>query len=232
MDRKHKKRGDIIRKTIIAGTILLLSTSGTYTLFNGATIPTIKASSNNIQWNVTINIGESGGAGNTVVFGEADNASDGRDEYDLPEPPFPPQFPYITAWFDTNLNYPYNRLWHEYKQSQDDYKQWNLSILWMPESENELLTDIDITWDSSQLTKSGYKSILLYEGKTVVADMMNENSYKFKYKGDTSHRFQIICQTEISDGSTNDNETPFLHPIFVLITIMLFTLYWKKSELF
>jgi hypothetical protein len=225
MDCKYKKRRIIIRKTIIAGIPLLLVISGTYAQFDGTVVPTLKASSSTIAWNVTINIVEFGGAGNAVVFGEADNASDGQDDYDLPVPPFPPQLPYLTAWFDTNLDYPYNKLWHEYKQFPDEYKQWNLSIMWMPEPGGESSTDIDISWDSSQLAGSGYKSVLLYEGNTVVVDMVTENSYEFKYPGGASYHFQIICQSEMSEN----NETPFLPLIFVFTTIMLFALYRKKK---
>lgn len=229
MDCKYKKRGGVVRKTMIVGILLLLVTSGTYVLFGGTTVPTLKASSDSVTWNVTINITESGGAGNTVVFGEADNASNGQDDCDLPEPPFPPQLPYLTAWFDTNLDYPYNRLWHNYKQLSDDYKQWNLSILWMSETGGETSADIDISWDPFQLAGSGYKSVLLYGDNTVVADMMVENGYEFTLPGGTPYRFQIICQSEKTDVLSDNNETPFLPLIFTLMTIMLFTLYWKKK---
>jgi len=219
----------VIVKVVISFILVFLILGGTYVLLDETVVPISKASFDDMTWNATMTIIESGGAGNALVFGEADNASDGQDDYDLPVPPFPPQLPYLTAWFDTNLDYPYNKLWHEYKQSPGEYKQWNLSILWMPEPGDESSTDIDISWDSSQLAGIGYKSVLLYEDNTVVVDMMTENSYEFKYPSGTSYHFQIICQSEMPDGLSENNETPFLPLIFVFTTIMLFALYRKKK---
>jgi len=227
MKRKYKTSKNVIRKTMIAVLLVFLITSCTYALFNRTVIPISKASSENISWNATISITESGGAGNDIVFGEATDASDGQDDYDLPKPPFPLQLPYIIVQFNTGLGEPYNNLWHDYRQYPDDYKVWNLSILWMPEPGNESSTNVDMSWDSSKIIESGYDSVLLYENDTAVADMLTKNDYNFHSPGYVSHHFQIVCQS----GTSDTNETTSFIPLtFILITIILFTLYWKKNN--
>jgi len=204
-----------------------LITSGTYLLmFNKTIIPISKASSENIVWNVTLRITESGGSSAEVVFGEASDASDGRDDYDLPEPPFPPQLPFIIAKFNTSMNEPFNNLLYEYKQYPDDYKEWNLLIILQPEPGNDSSTTMIISWDPSKLAESEYGSVVLYKNNTDVSDMLTESSYTFDSPPSTLQHFQIICQSKTSDS----NETPFLPIIFILATIVLFTLYWKKNN--
>jgi len=226
MKRKHKTSKNVVRKTMTALLLFFLILNSLHILFNETVTTVSKASSENIAWDSTMRITESGGRGDDVVFGEAANASDGRDEYDKIKPPFPPQLPFLLIRFDTNLDLPYSELWYDYRRYPDDHKMWNFSILWMSEPGNETSTTIDISWDITEVDDSEYTSILLYENNTVVADMLTESGYTFDSPGETLHRFQIICQSETSDN----NETSFLPFIVVLITIVLFTLYWKKNN--
>jgi len=83
-----------------------------------------------------------------------------------------PQFPFLLIRFDTNLDPPYDKLWYDYKQYPDEYKVWNLSIMWMSEPGNESLTTIDILWEKDEVVSSEYDSVLLYENNIVVADML------------------------------------------------------------
>ncbi|GAG64869.1 unnamed protein product, partial [marine sediment metagenome] len=168
-----------------------------------------------------------------VVFGESLNASDGRDDYDLIEPPFPPQIPYIAAWLDTDLDEPYNKLWIDYRQYPDDHKIWNLSVMWMsdPGSESSS-TNIDISWNTSKIVESGYESVLLCgDDNAVVADMLTENHYKF-VSSSGLHCFQIICQS----GTVDNNDTSFLYNMILIFIIIIsiiaisFVVYWRKKK--
>jgi len=228
MKHKHKTSKNVVRKTMTALLLFFLTLSSVHILFNGTFIIISEASSENIAWDVTVTITESDGAGNDVVFGEASNATDGEDYYyDWIQPPHPPQLSYLVARFDTSLDKPYDKLWHEYRHYPNDYNVWNLSILWIPEpGEESSFTTIDISWNVSEIAESEYDSVLLYENDTIVADMLTENGYTFDSPGETLHRFQIICQSETSDS----DETPFISFIFILIMIFLFTLYWKKNN--
>ena len=184
-----------------------------------------------VEWDVTLHFNETGGRYDYVTFGEAFNASDGQDDYDLIEPPLPPVIPYIAAWFDTELDEPYNRLWNDYRQYPDDHKVWNLSVMWMSEPGNESSANIDISWDPSKIVESGYESVLLRGNDgTIVADMITENHYEFASSSGSNH-FQIICQS----GTVDKNETSFLYIILILIAIIsilaiFFIVYWKKKK--
>lgn len=227
MKSRYATGKDLVKKAMVIIVLGFLITSGTcLLLFNKTLIPISKASSENIAWNATLRIIESGGSGIEVVFGEASDALDGGDEYDMPEPPFPPQLPYIIAKFNTSMEEPLNNLLYEYKKYPDDYKVWYLLILWQPEPGNHSSTTITISWDPLQLAKSEYTSITLYKDSTSVSDMFIDSNYTFDSPPSTLQRFQIICQSKTSDS----NETPFLPIIFILIILILFTFYKKKNN--
>jgi len=216
-----------MKKIVALGLIMILST----TTIMVTQIP-IHAQDIPVEWEVTLYFNEPGGVGyDYVVFGEAFNASDGQDDYDLMEPPFPPQIPYIAAWFDTTLDEPYNKLWKDYRQYPDDHKAWNLSVMWMSEPGNESSTNIDISWNTSKIVESGYGSVLLRgDDNAVVADMITENHYKFASSSGLNH-FQIICQS----GTVDNNDTSFLYIILILIIIIsaiaiFFVVYRKKNK--
>ena len=215
---KPKKK--IFRETLTAMLMLFLITGVTLSLLEKSIYFVSKAESNNTEWNATIFVSEPYGTGNTVVLGEASDASDGQDDYDRPSPPPSPQLPFLGAWFNTNLDRPYESLLVEYKKYPSEHQIWNLTILWESGSTNDLSTYIDIKWDSSEFTGSLYDSILLYnDDNTVVSDMTKDNVYTFNTDNNTVFQFQIICQSETS---TENNETPNLTLILTIIIIIIF----------
>jgi len=223
---------NVLKRTVALGLVMFLST----TTIMVTQIP-IHAQDIPVEWDVTLYFNEPCGGFDTVVFGEASNASDGQDDYDRIEPPFPPHLPYIAAWFDTNLDEPYNKLWYDYRQYPDDYEAWNLSVMWMCEPGNESSTNIDISWNTSKTVESGYESVLLYGDDTVVADMIIENHYKFVSSSGSMNYFQIICQSGmVDDNEVDNNEIPFLYIILIFITIIsiplviFFVMYRKKNK--
>ncbi len=227
MKNQYTITRDLVRKSMIITVLgFLIMSSACLLLFNKTIIPISKASSENIAWNATLRITEPGGSGIEVIFGEASDASDGQDVYDWAAPPYPPQLPYIIAKFNTSMEEPLNSLLYEYKQYPDDYKEWYLLIIWQPEPGDDSSTTMTIAWDSSKLAESEYTSVVLSKNDTDVSDMLTESSYTFDSPPSTLQHFQIICQSKTSDN----NETPFLPIIFILIIIVLFTLYQKKNN--
>ena len=141
------------------------------------------------RWNVILNFTGSGGQHDNLVFGEASDASDGQDSYDVPKPTIPPP-PCVYAWFATNLSEPYDTLWKDYRRYPDTSKVWDLDVLW----ENASAKNITISWNSSRLNSSEYKVITLRDvDGNVNTSMILKNSYRYLASPHTVHRFQIIC---------------------------------------
>ena len=212
----------------ILGIISLMSLS-IYTLYTTTGSPISVAASDTIRWNITLKITDLSGAGTTVIVGEATDASDGQDEYDIAAPPMLPQFPSIVAWFQTPFPQPFNQLIHEYKHYPSTHAFWNLSVVWIPEPGNTSFTTLRIQWDSSQVTKSPYRSFLLVDNTTVLADMLVDNFYLFPTNG-TLHRFQIMCQDSILDTTTEQNEIPIFS--LVIGAILIITIIIVVSAIF
>jgi hypothetical protein len=176
-------------------------------------IPLVIAKDDTPTWNITIHIEEKSGISNTIMLGVAPDASDGLDQhYDLPEPPLPPQSPFLRAWFTTSFAIPFNSLLQEYKSSSSNRAVWNLSVLWLPQPGNQMITTIDISWNTDQIPTPGMHSLLLYENNTVVADMLTMSSYAFSTNG-SLQRFQIISESELS----NYTEEPFENTTLLLM---------------
>lgn len=201
--------------------VISLISLSIFTLSTNMGVPVLVSASDTIPWNVTLKITDLSGSGTTVIFGEATDASNGQDEYDFPAPPMPPQFPSIVAWFQTSFSQPFNQLIHEYKHYPSTNALWNLSVLWIPEPGNTSFTTIRIEWASSQVAKSPYRSFLLTDNTTVLADMLVDNFYLFPTNG-TLHRFQIMCQDSLLDTTTEQNEIPaFFLVIGAILTIIV-----------
>jgi PKD repeat protein len=161
------------------------------------------ASENNLEWSVTINFFETGGTNSFVVFGEAIDGSDGKDSYDVPIPP-PGISPYIRTWFDSGLEEPYNSLIYDIKSNSDESKIWNLYVQWVP-TDYSSSNDITLSWDLSEITTSGYETIVLfdYENDIVVADMKFDSEYSYESPAMVQNHFQIIC------NAAQSNNPPF-----------------------
>lgn len=224
MRNKYLRKIFFLKKIIF--TIAILSLMGlsligliSNFLTSNTSIPLSVAASENIRWNITLRITDFSGIGNAVILGEATDASNGQDQYDIAAPPMPPQFPSITAWFQTPFPVPFNQLIHEYKYYPSTHAAWNLSILWIPEPGNTTSTMIRIQWDLSGIIKSPYQSFVLLENNTVLANMLIDNSYVFSTNG-SLHRFQIIGQREPAKNTTQ-TEALFL-PLLIGIIIVVF----------
>jgi hypothetical protein len=210
--------------------IMSLIGMGTQTLSN-KNIPLFIVSAQQDTWILTLQITESSGKGTTVVLKGSPNASNGQDDLDIPIPP-PPLPPYIRAWFATPFPIPFNILLNESKHIPSQHVQWNLSIIWVPESENDSLTTINIIWNPAQAIQTTYDSFQLYENNTAVANMLTENSYSFPSNG-TLHQFQIIGQSTPANGASEKNDLPVLPIILgisvLIIAIALFIVYKRKK---
>jgi len=209
----------IVLITVLIGLIGMNSSVVT----NKTIIPCSTAASPTIPWNITLRINESGGAGNTVVFGEETNASHGQDGYDRPAPPIPPILPAITAWFETPFPPPFTKLIYEFKPSSSIYTSWNLSILWLPAPGNITSTSITIHWDSSQLLKNPNITLFLYENNTILTNMLTTNSYSY-VTNDTLHSFQIISQNQPSNNPPEQNIIPIL-PLLIFILVLFMAIF-------
>ena len=108
-----------------------------------------------ISWEINLNIIETGENSDIVYFGEKTDASDGQDSYDVPKVGSPPPPPFIYAYSATSLATPYHRLWKDYRQHPDTYKQWNITIEWQPDGP-EAGTDMTINWDNETLKTIEY----------------------------------------------------------------------------
>jgi hypothetical protein len=144
-------------------------------------------------WESRLNLTEPDGAQDYVVFGEASDASDGVDEYDVPKPGAPPPEPYIYAWFNAGLSVPYNILWTDYRINTGSYKVWNLSVMWAP-VDFMSPTNITISWNSSKIMESQYQSVLLKDlESSVITDMRSSSTFLYFAPANVLHHFQILC---------------------------------------
>jgi hypothetical protein len=192
------------------------------------------ASAQQDTWSLTLQITETAGSGNTVILGASLNASDATDNLDIPEPPAPPQQPYIRAWFATSFSTPFNRLLHEYKNISAPRMQWNLSIRWYPKEENNSSTLIRISWDPLQAVKSGFELFKLYENNTAVANLRTESSFSFPSNG-TLYQFQIIGQSSSTNGTSEQNTLPVLSillgiGVLIMVSIIAVFFYYRQKR--
>jgi hypothetical protein len=204
-----------------------------HVVFSDKPLYIVSADDDAESWNITFHIKETSGiSGNMVIIGTASNASDGLDQYDLPEPPFPPQFPYLRGWLVTSFSPPFNNLLQEYKPSFSRYYSWNLSVLWMPIPENKSTTIIEISWDSIEINIAHLDLLSLYQNTTLVADLRSTDSYSFP-SNDSIHYFQIIGQSVPKNNTLVQNTLPILQIILggiALIIVAIIAFFWYKYK--
>ena len=217
-----------VNKLLKLMTIIIFVSSLVFILSNMFFINVTIASKNKTEWQVTLNISESDGASDTVIFGEKDGASDGQDQYDIPKPPSP-QEPYIRSWFTTSLDPPYDTLWEEYRESSDDDKVWNLTIIWF--SETTFNTNITISWDVSEVVATGYDSLNLNALNSV--DMKVETNYQFTALSILPYTFQIILKNKTTNDSSGTNEQTsliLLTLVIIILIIVIIAIYLMKIK--
>jgi hypothetical protein len=226
LSRRHR-----MKRILFITIIVSLFGTGSVTLSN-TNISSLIVSAQQDPWNLTLQITELSGSGNTVILGGSPNSSDDMDDLDKPEPPIPPILPYIRAWFTTPFSIPFNKLLQEYKDIRSSRMEWNLSIIWVSESENITPTIISINWDPTQATKSGFNLFKIYENETVVADLLTEHSYSFLSNG-TLHQFQIIGESSSTNNTTEQNYLevrPISLGISVIVIIIIFAFFMYKRK--
>lgn len=219
-------RKSALRKILVTSVVIGLLGIGIQTVSH---LSLFIVSAQEDDWILTLRITGSSDREATVVLKGSLNASDGQDVDDLPIPP-PPMPPYIRAWFTTSFPIPFNVLLTESKQFPSDWAAWNLSLIWVPELENDSLTTLNITWNASQAIQSSFDFLQLYERNTSVANMLTENHYSFPSNG-SIHHFQIIGQT-INDTS-GENDFPILPitlGIIVLVIVIIIAVFWYKQK--
>lgn len=205
MKSRYRDDNRIVNKLFRIIPIMLLVLNSIFAISSILYVDVTTASENNIEWNVTLNFNEPGGTNNNVLFGEALDASDGQDSYDVPIPP-PGIPPYIRPWFDAGLNEPYNSLFYDIKNYPDDSKIWNIYVQWVP-SDYISSNNITISWDISEIIASEYESVVLYDynNDIAVADMLIVSNYTYASSAMVQYHFQIICNST----STPTNNPPF-----------------------
>jgi len=153
-----------------------------------------------VRWNVVLNVSESGGKYDTAVFGEVDDASYGKDNYDTPKPPAPGH-PYIRSWFDAGLDPPYDELWADYRDYPNTFESWNLYI--KTNTTPPLIGDTNITiiWDSDDVNSTEYDVVELWNDTVKLADMKTDNDFIFSADYDITYDFQIKCRMLYTPGA-------------------------------
>ena len=198
-------------------------------------------SAKEIEWDITLEMTGSDGEHSSVIFGEANDASDGptglgpsgNDDYDEPLPPLGPGEAYIRAWFDDNLESPFDAMFKDYRKYPDSNKVWNLTVKWS--SENDTSTYVTISWDVSEVDNTEYSSMYLYDDQGFVANMTGESSYTFLSSVGIPYNFQVICHGDtISNGDSDTNEANPLISLFIIvivfIVVVIFVLYWWRIK--
>ena len=87
---QKKKYQRKIKKAVTILGIAFFVFSSAQLLLGAFNLTDLTISAEDIEWNVLLNITEPGGAYDTVLFGEAVDADDERDNHDIPKPPKPP----------------------------------------------------------------------------------------------------------------------------------------------
>ncbi len=146
-------------------------------------------------WDVQLDVSASSEVNDMVVFGEAPDASDGVDGYDIPKPGMPPT-PCVYARFTTSLPDPYDTLWEEYRHYPGIQKTWNLSILWSDEGTGY----VNITWDPLKVSNSEYTYMRLHDlDLDTWTDMHSLSYYNYTATSDVNRHFQIVCTSTMPE---------------------------------
>jgi len=200
---KNKKTLDtpLIHKAIVPIIVMLFIASSVSALnIHPQDTCSPSDTSKGIVWSVTMNFEETSGKNDYVIFGEATDASDGNDIYDIPNPPAGPG-PILDVYFTTNFSFPYNKLLQEIKEYPDTYKIWNLIVWWSGGD-----TTVTSSWDTTEVNDSDYDTVVLCDDAGVpLVDMLNTNNYVFVYPSSGLVNFQIIAIENIPPSIIGDS---------------------------
>jgi PKD repeat protein len=164
---------------------------------------TVNAEKEGVQWGVEIVVTSiSTMTHNACTFGACDDATSGDppDKYDAPAPPLPPS-PYVICFFQDGMTGLFSSLNSDYRPYNDGVsKQWNLTITW-----EYVISNINLSWDSEQITGSEFDSITLCDAVTqeVLVNMLSEFNYSFIPSANIGRK-EFVIKAEYWDK--NDDE--------------------------
>ena len=194
-----------LNKKIKIGISIISMISLIFSIFSATTI---SLNSRSITWDVTLNVVETGGLNDWVVFGEAPDANDGppADSYDYPKPPAPMPS-YVRAWFNNGLPDPYSKLGKDYRHYPDVDKTWDLYVQWVP-SDDTSPTTVTISWSTVAVDNSEYDQVKLCDsGGNLLKDMLTQSSYTYTASALITTHFKIICHKNQAPNAPS-NPTP------------------------
>jgi len=132
----------------------------------------------NEEWETEIWATETDGRHDYVVIGEKTDASEMKDQYDVPKCPSPPQ-PFIRAYvYHAGMPYPFEYLWFEYRDANlKTTKEYQLCVMCYVFDP----TEITIAWDKTDFRSSGYKKVTLLDAAGIpLVNMKAKNSYTYQ----------------------------------------------------
>jgi len=170
-------------------------------------VTTIVVSSEPTEWEAEIWITETGGRHDYIIIGEKLDASDDVDSYDVPKCP-PPPSPFVRAYiYHDGLQYPYNILWFEYRNSTENvYKEWKLrSMVFVSDP-----TNVIITWDKEDFCNSSYQNVFLCDSDgEVLVDMKIGENYTYESEAYSYNEFIIKTIPNSIYDVNNDGQVNF-----------------------
>ena len=183
-NRKEGKNNRILRNAAVASIVLcFVLTTLTSASLQLSQITNKEPLPKSIAWDAQLNFTAPIGTGDNIVFGEAPDALDGKDGYDTPKSPMPPE-PYINSFFNTTFAIPYNTLYKEYKNYPAVSKTWNFKVIWA-NSSSGIGTRITCRWNPIKVNLSEYTSVVLMRKGPLnstwyaIADLLHQNSFSY-----------------------------------------------------
>ena len=186
---KEKERMHQVRFFYIWLICLGLLITGICVLVHGTEARTITMS----DWEMTIDV--YAGNGHTYcILGEKQNASDGVDQYDVPEHPFEPPGRAFVFIKQPSFPEPHDALWMEYRHLHGLWRVWNLTLFYVPMYGEGC--DVSIQWDITQVFSSRYQTVILWNNG-YAANMKTETSYAFYSLPYQMTYMKICCFTRV-----------------------------------
>jgi hypothetical protein len=230
-NNSNKYRGAISLLSIIQ-VVFILSSLIAINMIDNKSVIAIAEHDVKASWNITIQLNETYGLFDTITIGQHQNASNGKDTFDLPKPP--PMPPSLRGWLQTSLDPPYDVLWEEYKSFSSPNVTWDLSVHWFSMEHNS--TFVTISWNESMINNLKYDTITLIENSSFSIDMKNASSYTYKAFSNEKVQFRLtFVSLSTEDNASNGEEdpagntTPFLSLVLLIICIIIAT-YYKKNR--
>jgi len=174
------------------------------------------------SWDASITATFPGGSDDAFFGAWADATSDFDNSYDIPEPPLPPEPPYVRAYF----YYPGQTL-DELNRSclaPGNFMEWPLRIEYADDIEN-----VTLTWSVGDIPAE--YDVTLYRGGDIVADMRAKDNYTFEaVSGD--HDFRIVVRlpaeytltiSSTAGGTTDPTPGSHSYPADTVVRVTAYT---------